>query len=201
MAVGTIDIKIVEKPEWVTWDEVQSVIAASHEENHKKGIVMLNSMLSAEAIKEKVGENGKVFVALDGKKVVGVAAIKQKCSSLWFGTNTFGYCCFASILPEYNGRGLYGILCEKREEIAKELGLDMMMFDTHERNQNVITMNERKGYYKVGCKVCKNHDNVVMVKWLNGCPYSHTQVVSHYWKSRITVKLKKTLAHIVKGTK
>ena len=136
------DIQIIEKPEWVTWNDIQDVVHAAHQENIERGIVMLNALLPGEKIKEKVGD-GKMFVALLGNKVVGTAAFKVKESTLWYGCHRYGYRFFEAVHPEYKGQGIYGALCKKQTETAVAKGLDMMMFDTHERNQNVIVMKKK----------------------------------------------------------
>lgn len=165
-------IQIIEKPEWVSWDEIHKVIWKAHATNREKGMNMAFPSLPGEKIKEKIEGNGKMYVALNGKKVVGTAAIKIKNANLWCGRGDYAHCCFASVLPEYNGEGIYKMLSEKREEQARNMGLVCMMFDTHEDNSKVIGINKKNGYMPVDISVMKDHYNVVMVRWLNGCPYS-----------------------------
>lgn len=186
-------IQIIEKPDWVTWNQIQEVVSAAHKQNWERGVVMLNSKLTGEEISSKLGSMGKMFVALDGEKVVGTAGFKIKEASLWFGTRNFGYCCFAAILPEYNGKGIYKLLCEVREKFAVSQGVEMMMFDTHERNSHVIQVNKHVGFEFVDYKPCKDHNNVVMVKWLSVCPYSQKTLALHYWIEKIRVRISKRI--------
>lgn len=174
-------IKILPKPESVSWDDIHEVIWQSHEENRRNGVVMRYPSLPGDEIRKRVGEEGTMLVAMteDGK-LVGTGAVYPKEASLWFGTHRFAYCCFASILPEYAGKGIYKEMCRQQEEIARREGLDMMLFDTHEKNARNLGHSLKAGYRYVGLKFYRDHYNVVMVKWLNGCPYSDFRCAFHY---------------------
>ena len=100
-------VQVVEKPDWVSWDEIHDVIWKAHESNRQQGINMRFPALPGEDIRKRVEGNGKMFVALDGKKVVGTAAIRIKKADLWCGKGDYAYLCFASVLPEYSGQGIY----------------------------------------------------------------------------------------------
>lgn len=191
-------MRIIEKPDWVTWNQIQEVVSAAHKQNWERGVVMLNSKLTGEGMSSKLGSTGKMFVALDGEKVVGTAGFKIKEASLWFGTQNFGYCCFAAILPEYNGKGLYKQLCEVREKYAVSQGLEMLMFDTHEKNSRVIQVNRHAGYELVDYKPCKGHNNVVMVKWLSICPYSKKTLARHYWIEKMRVTISEGIKNLIR---
>ena len=110
------DLHIIEKPEWVSWDEIHDVLWKAHAENREKGMIMTLPSLPGEQIREKIkAGRGKMFVALDDRKVVATAAVMVKNSNLWCGKGEYAYFCFASILPEYRGRGLYKQLYIYRE--------------------------------------------------------------------------------------
>ena len=174
-------IRISLKPESVSWDEIHQVIWQSHEENRRNGVVMRYPSLPGEEIRKRVGEEGKMLVALteDGK-LIGTGAVFPKKASLWFGKDTFAYCCFASVLPEYNGKGVYKEICRRQEEMAREMGLDKMLFDTHEKNSRNLGHSIKAGYRPVDVKFYGDHYNVVMVKWMDGCPYSDWVCAFHY---------------------
>lgn len=181
------NIQILERPEWVSWDEIHNVLWKAHEDNRSKGINMAFPALPGEKIQEKIEGRGKMLVAMDGKKVVGTAALIVKVNYLWCGKGDYAYCCFASVLPEYNGRGVYKALDLRREELALSMKLTRMIADTHENNKHRLDIAKKAGYKFVGLKACKDHYNVIMVKWLNGCPYSENYIklrflLSKFWK-------------------
>ena len=185
-----MEIPVIEKPEWVSWDEIHDVLWKAHAVNREHGMNMAFPALPGDKIREKIEGHGKMFVAMMGKQVVGTAAIKAKEASLWCGKGCYAYCCFAAILPEYKGLGLYKKLCKVREEEAVARGIDRMLFDTHERNNKVIEINKKNGYKSVDIKIFQDHYDVVMLKWLDGCPYSDLYVKWQFFIRKCYRKLR-----------
>lgn len=184
-------IRIQIKPDSVSWDDIHDVIWKSHEENRKNGIFMRYPSLPGSEIEKKLGGEGKMLVALTKEgKLVGTAAMMPKKAKFWFGEHVFAYCCFASILSEYNGRGIYKEMCRLQEEMARGAGLNMMMFDTHEKNYRNLCHSRKAGYKSVGLKFYRDHYNVIMVKWLDGCPYSSFRCSLNYHLRRLMVKIR-----------
>lgn len=183
-------VQIIEKPDWVTWDEIHEVIWKSHEANRQRGINMRFPSLSGEEIKKRVEDgNGKMFIAVDGNKVVGTAAVKRKKANLWCGKGDYAYLCFASVLPEYSGQGIYKQLYIYREREIIKNGLTRVMFDTHEKNTRVADINLKHGYKKVSYKRYDDHYNIIFVKWLDGCPYSDFRCSYEYFIQQMKAKI------------
>lgn len=176
-------IHLVEKPDWVSWDEIHDVLWAAHSSNRDKGINMRKPGLAGHEIRDEIEPNGKILVALHQSRVVGTAAIVMKQGKSWYDKGLCGYLCFASLLPEYQGLGIYKELMIQREKFAIEAKVDMLSFDTHVRNKHVIDINKKNGFVPVAIKPCSDHFNVVMVKWVSECPYSIIERVFRYWKS------------------
>lgn len=192
------DICIIEKPDWITWDSIHDVIWESHAENRRNGVVMRYPSLPGDEIKEKLGKDGTMLVAIDKEGVlVGTAAMMPKNITVWFGKHVFAYCCFASILPQYNGKGIYKEMCHVQEMMAAERGIDKMLFDTHEKNVQIIRHAIRAGYKFVDFKYYKDHYNVVLVKWLDGCPYSDLRCKFEFMLRKVFVSVKHTLFSIL----
>lgn len=167
-------IQIVEKPDWVSWEDIKQCLFEAHSANRKKGINMANHQWPTEKIKDSVGDNGIMLVALDEEKVVGTAAIIEKNKKRWYTQGRYAYMGYAGVLPAYNGKGLYRRFTEKREEIARLRGFEVLVFDTHENNKTVQSIALKNGYRYVRYfrAASMDHYNVVMAKWPNGCPYS-----------------------------
>ena len=106
------DIQIIEKPDWVSWDDIHEVLWKAHEQNRERGINMAFPSLQGERIREKIEGCGKMFIALVDDVVVGTGAVTKKRHNLWCGKGEYGYLCFASVLPEYIGMGIYKSLRE-----------------------------------------------------------------------------------------
>ncbi len=188
-------IRIVEKPEWVSWDMLHDVLWQAHAENRKKGIVMRYASLTGEEIRQRVEGKGKMFCAMDGDNVVGTGAIAVRNVRLWFtkGHEPFAHMCFASVLPEYTGRGIYRQLISERENYCRAIGLNRLMFDTHERNLHTRKILEKNGFKPVNYRFYTDHYNVEMVKWLDGCPYSNRRLRFEYFKIKLKRKVRRIL--------
>ena len=188
------NIQIVEKPDWISWDDIKKCLFDAHIINREKDINMANLQWPAEKIKESIGDNGVMFVALDGDKLVGTAALVEKKSYHWYSKGKCGYLCFACVIPSYNGLGIYHSLLKKREEIAKTQDFDVLYYDTHCKNEKIISYGEKNGYRKVRFFLTKSkdHHSIVMAKWLKDCPYSKLYC---WWKCSIS-KVKAMLKHL-----
>lgn len=183
------DIKIVEKPDWVTWDEIHQVLWKAHEQNRQKGIMMAFPSLPGEEIRKKIGDTGKMFVAMVGEKVIGTYAVIVKShSKLWFIRSNYGYLCFMSILPDYRGKGIYRLLTEACESYAATKDLSVLTFDTHEHNFKIQSLKEKEGFTLVSYKACKDHYNVIMAKWLKHCPYPSWYIKLRFHLSKFKLK-------------
>lgn len=186
------NIEIKEKPLWVSWEGIHELLWKAHEKNREQGINMKFPSLPGDEIRKRIEGQGKMFVALDGNKLVGAAALKVKRMFLWCGKHKYAYLCFAGVLPEYSGKGIYNTLLTHIEREAQKIGQNCVMFDTHEMNHRLIGINKKAGYQMVDILIWKDHYNVVMVKWLSGCPYSdwycRIQFLVHKWYRKLRFK-------------
>ncbi len=181
------NIQIIEKPDWVSWDDIQRCLMDAHSVNRAKGLNMARYQWPGEKIRDFLGDKGVMLVALDGRKIVGTAAIADKTGEVWYAKGHYAYLCFAGIHPEYGGRGIYKRLLKQREEIAIARKYNTLLFDTHCHNKRVQEIAKKNGYrlvrfYQVGSK---DHYSVVMVKWLNDNHYSRWYCIYRYQKSKL----------------
>ena len=183
-------IHIIEKPNWVTWDDIKQCLFEAHAENRAKGINMAHYQWPVERIKDSLGEKGVVLVALDGKRLIGTAAIGDKIGKTWYTNGPYAYICFDAVIPEYSGKGIFKLLDSKREQLAMELGYKTLVFDTHSKNVHRQEIAKKNGYKPVRFfqASSKDHYSVVMAKWLDGCPYSKAYCRWKYYCSLIKTK-------------
>ena len=186
------NIQIVEKPDWISWEDIKNCLFDAHIINREKGINMANYQWPAEKIKEHIGDNGIMYVALDGEKLVGTAALAEKKSYHWYSKGKCGYLCFACVIPTYSGLGIYHSLLKKREDFAKTRDYDVLYYDTHCKNSIILALGEKNGYRKVRFFLTKSKDhyNIVMAKWLKNCPYSKCYCWWKYSISKVKAMLK-----------
>lgn len=168
------EIQYMEKPDWVSWDDVRICLNAAHQVNKKGGFEMLNATITTDALTEMV-KDARCFVALDGKKVVGIACVKILNMKKWFVRDQVLYTFCDGILPEYRGTDVYFGLRKVREAYVKSTGIKIHMFRTSEHNKVVIKLNKKRGFKLVQFhptpKKIANYYNVTMVKWDDGCPF------------------------------
>ena len=132
------EIRVIEKPEWVSWEEVQRCIYISQQTNVKKGFDMLFGHITPKEL-EKAVSNGYCFVALnDSNKVVGTVSLTVSDIKFWWHKGRAGLQCYEGILPSYRGSDVYFELHEHIEKKADELGLNVLWASTSESNKVVL---------------------------------------------------------------
>jgi len=183
-------MEIKEKPDSVSWEEIHKILWTAHTANRENGIQMQYASLSVRDLKEKFEGNAKIYVAIENDIIVGCSAIQVRNCSLWCGSGKYAYLCLAAVLPNYQGRGVYQALFEKRIEEVFRLKLDRVVFDTHEYNRRMISIAENNGFRKVALRKYGDHYSVVMVKWLIDSPYSAFYCNLRYILSSFHIRLK-----------
>ena len=181
-------IQIVEKPDWVSWDEIHEVLWKAHEKNREKGVIMSYPSLNGEEIKKRIENNGKLFIACEGKKVVGTLALIIKSGKRWYNFGQYGYLCFGAVLPDYSGKGIYRSLYQLAESTAKQMNLSVLTRDTNEKNARMLKISKQEGYHFVECKAYKDHFNIIRAKWLDGCPYPSWYIKLRFHLSKFKQK-------------
>lgn len=186
------EIIIVERPEFITWEQISCVLKKAHEENVRNGIVLPYPHLPPNEIRNKIeGQEGVMYVALNGDQVVATGAVKIIQKTLWCGSGQYAYCFFAAVLPEYAGRGLYRRIETAQEGYANSKGIKRMMFDTDEQNKRILSISKKNGYRFVDYRVRDGRNSVLLVKWLDGCPYSRIKCAIKYLSIKLRKKIKR----------
>ena len=182
----------MEKPEWVSWDEVMKCIHEAQLTNNKKGLDMKFGHMTGEELRRKVG-NGYCFVVLDeNNRVIGTTTLKVSYLNYWWHKGEAGYHCFEGVLPEYRGTDVYFNMHAAVKSKENELGLKVLWADTAENNKVVLKVCHLRGWKDMrfttyeGC----NYYSVVLAKWINECPYNDNLI-------KIMFKLMKTAVKIV----
>lgn len=195
------NIQIVEKPDWVSWEDIKQCLEYAHSVNRAKGINMTHYKWPVEKIRDYIGPNGVMLVALDGEKVVGTAAIAEIYRDTWYVKGRCAYKCFGGILPEYSGQGIFKNMDRIRDELCLSHNYSVSVFDTHVNNNRRIRIAKAIGYRKVGYFRVSNNDhfNVVMAKWLTGCPYSKVYCNFRFYLSWFRANLS-VVYHAIKNS-
>ena len=185
------DIKVMPKPDWVSYDDIHELLAAAHKKNYEKGIVLRYSQLSGNEIKKKLGEEGQCWVAMFGEKLVGTTSVTFFIGKEWWNKGKkVAHGCFTGILSQYQGIGILEELNTMKYAYIKEHGADVNEGDTAENNFTVLKVLGKDGYKIVSYYAPpSDHYNVRIVKWLNGCPFSDGYIQRRYKIAKVLTKI------------
>lgn len=186
------EIKIVEKPEWVSYEEIHEILYVAHEINRTNGFVMTTSNLTGKQIEERIGKQGKCWVALDNNKIVGTLSVRMIHRSSWYINGEIPDYILAGVHPMYQGKNINAQLTKKAFEYVQKRGFSLIELDTAENNKHAIEIYKHYGFRLVGYEAITgvDHYSVVMVKWLGNCPYSELQCKWRYNLRRFLVRVR-----------
>ena len=185
------EIIIREKTKEISYETIHDVLYCAHEQNRKNGSVMNTSMLSGEKLEQRIGSQGKCWIAMDGERVVGTTAIKFIDRNTWYAKGKTPVYMLVAVLPEYQGRHISSRLAEAAFSFATQSGYSVIELDTAEDNFHAIRIYEHMGFRLVSYRAPKaDHYSVIMVKWFENCPYSRLYCNLRYQWTRFKVRLR-----------
>lgn len=189
------EVKILVKPDSVSWDEIHDIVYSAHSSNRAKGVDIANAHKNGEEIQELLGEKGVCFVAMLGDKVIATSSVAFHDVDRWWYKGVAGYATLAAVLPEYKGMHLFTKLEQTRVEYARNAGAEVFYGDTAQHNTKRRAIAKKDGYYEVtlGRTSFNKHNYVVIVKWLNKCPFSPFYIKLKFIMSAIKVYIKMML--------
>ena len=187
-------ILVMEKPDWISYDEIAHFLHDAHRENVKRGLNYRASHISGEEIQALLHDNGKFYVATtEENELVGVSAIEIKeRSNRWYTKGQpYGEIKLEGVKPEYRGMRINSMLRDAIAEYAFQK-VDLLVLDTAEKNTHAIYVNEKRGWKIVDYKSWNTNSfySVVMAQWKNGCPYSEAERLFHYWLRKMYVRMR-----------
>lgn len=193
------EIRIMEKPDWISWDDIQECQIKGHSVNMANGIDMLCTHLTGEEIKQRVG-GGKCFVAIHNGRVVGTASYNyNKISQKWCRGNV-AYMCFDAVLPEYAGKKIYSRLWDIRMDYIKKDSnqIDCIWMTTHENNLKIQSIYQKYGFRYIQLKTSPLTDyySVIMAIWPTGKEPNVFLLRIRYLLYKVYVKLRYKPGHI-----
>lgn len=189
-----ISVKV--RPETVSWEEISQVLRKAHRDNMQRGVHMTYPNLPPKQLWEKTeGRGGTLFVAIDGDCVVGTAAVVRIEKAIWCWNGAYAYCFLDAVLPDYTGQGVFKQLAQVQEQWAREAGISHLLLDTNVRNRHMLRVCRKSGWHAVDYRIHKGYSSVMLVKWLDGCPFSRLYCLFmylwmkwgrkwHKWKNR-----------------
>ena len=187
-----MDISVIEKPDSITFDEIHEVLWKANEENRKKGFLLKTSVLDADKLKDRLGDKGKCFIAVDNGRVVGTISVRIVKRNKWYFKGELPDYMLAAVLPEYQGKHINSLLAQKVFEYAIENGYEAVELDTAEENTHAIDVYKHQGFKLVDflSKTGVDHYSVVMIKWFDRNPCSDHYRVLRYLIKRAYIKFR-----------
>lgn len=184
------EIHYLLKPDWVTWDDIKECMTKAHEVNRKKGVVMQNQYMTPDEFKDYY-KDAYCFVALCDNKVIGTCSLRIIDGHAWWAKGIEAYTFGDAILPNYRGTDVFEKLNALRKQYIVNSKAKVVCFDTAENNVVVQKFNLRKGAKRVRLISSRKtwYYSVVMVIWLEGCPFSDWYCDFRYKLSCFLVKL------------
>lgn len=186
------EIKVMPKPDWVSWDDIHKLLMAAHKRNIEKGMTMNTTTMSGEDLKKHLGDEGRCFVAFCGDQLVGTTSVSISVGKKWFDKGKIvSKGAMSAILPKFQGMGILEEMNELRDAYIVEKGVQVMEGDTPEENMVVRKFVERNGFKEVRYFPAsqQNHFSVYFVKWLEGCPFSDKYIKRYFTISKILTKI------------
>lgn len=186
------EIRIIPKPDNISYDDIHELLLEAHKKNFKKGIVLRYTQLLGDEIKEKLGDEGQCWVAMCGERLVGTTSVTFFIGKEWWNKGKkVAHGCFTGILNQYQGIGILEDLNAMKYAYIKEHGADMNEGDTAENNYTVLKVLGREGYKIVSYYAPpSDHYNVKIVKWLNGCPFSDKFIKRRFKIAKLLTKIR-----------
>lgn len=182
-------IQVLEKPESISFDEIHRVLWDANRNNREKGFELKTASMSGQELKARIGEKGKCFIAVDGNRIVGTLSARILQKNTWYYTGELVDYMLAGVIPEYQGKHINTMLANLLFSFAKDNHYSAIELDTAADNNHAINVYKHQGFIPVDFVAKKNldHYSVIMMKWLDKCPYSLRYIKFRYDIKRLAV--------------
>ena len=196
------EIKVIPKPEWVSWEDIHQLLLKANKVNEKNGFSMVGLTCPPEEL-EKQLEDGLCVVAMHGDKLVGVSACSFNCVQRWYNKKEkSARKFFSGILKSYQGCGILDEIDKVLDNYIKKSGFSF--FVASSADQNITVLKESFwGGYKVLTYISfpeTNYYSVIFGKWLNKCPFSDRYIKFRFWLSKIYTKTRYKVGRVERFT-
>lgn len=186
------EINIIKKPDNISYKDIRELLHQAHQDNFARGIVLKTTQYSSVEMEERIRtKDGITFVAMDGDILTGTASCWPAEIKKWYHQGLVMKWMLIGVLPDYQGRHIASQLLKAVEEEARNRGINVIYFDTAEKNYQMRKVGGKSGFLAVDLFAPRsNHYSVAMLKWMDSCPFSREEVKRKYWKSVLKTKIK-----------
>lgn len=112
----------------------------------------------------------------------------------WYAKGRIPDFILGGVLPEYQGMHVFTGLFDLGLKKLTELGYSAVEGDTADNNTLAIKKYKHLGYRLVSYKANSNgdHYSVIMMKWMDKCPFSSVYLNLRFYMKKIVVKVRYT---------
>lgn len=97
-------IQIIEKPDYISFDDIHDLLYRAHKDIRDHGIDVYTASLTGKELEAYLSENYKCFVALNKDKLIGTATVELCNGNRWFSRgHKTAYYTLLAVDPAYRG--------------------------------------------------------------------------------------------------
>ncbi len=191
-----LDIQIIKQPEWVTDDQIVSLLHNAHQTTLQKGMHYSVIDQNGQDIRRRIGDNGVFFVALiDNKILAGVSGISfcPEGAEWYIKGKPYAEIKLEGVREEYKGLGINGMLHRAIYDYAYNY-VDILITQTATQNKIMQNADKKRGWHYVDyvSRKSTNYYSVVMAKWKTAPPISSIYCHYKYFCSKTRTRILKT---------
>lgn len=142
------EIKILQKPDYITWEQITELLHLAFAEKNERGLKYLATHQDAETTRRRVGD-GVCFVALLGDVLIGTASMRilkpNEINKKWHNQNLYAYTSQLAVHPDYKGYGVGKLLQNARIMYCHENNVDEMLGHTSIHAKEILNWYRRQG--------------------------------------------------------
>ena len=184
--------EVIEKPESVSYRQIQDLLSRAHEDNEAKGLHYATTKQSEQRLMEKIGKEGVCFVAVNDKTIAGTGSIGILNISHWYFHGRAAHLQLIGVDPAYRGHHLGSLILEKLIEKAGDMGFETAVMTSAEENTAIKKLALKYGFKMVNYDTYRNNNfySVVYMKWLDHCPFNDGYINMRYNLKRLYTRMR-----------
>lgn len=183
--VNAKEVKFMQRPYWVQWKDIQTILNKAHKTNISKGLVYATYNQNLAKLREKT-KNSICLVAFVNDELAATATVQFRTINHWYHSGEIGLLKLLSVVPEYRGYKLASSLLKLRLILAERMQVPVVVSDSAEENTAIRHLYLSEGFKIVDC--CKYPENnfvtTVYAKWLGNTPFTDQDIEEKYSERR-----------------
>lgn len=178
--------RLISKPYYVTWGNIQALLNKAHQTNIDCGLIYATYNQSISRLKEKT-KNSTCLVVLDEDDTLAATATVQfRTINHWYHDGEVGLLKLLAVSPDYRGWKFSSLLTKAILYLSEENEIEVVVSDSAEHNEAVKHLYLSEGFKIVDC--CKYANNnfisVCYAKWLILSPFTDEEIAIKYAEKR-----------------